>query len=144
MENNISQKVEEVLNHTTPQVVKPGVMTMPKFPHKSFYQKRIFIVLALIVLLIVLTSIFTLFNVGRFKKPVPYVKKPLSEAEYNQLVDKLKQEGFFDTAQIEDKELKKLQAEFESHPEYQNPPITPASRESLSEMSGTTGVVQNK
>ncbi len=137
MENNLSQKAEEVIAKTTPQVAKPGVMTMPKMPHRSFFKKPIFVVLVLIVLLIILSAVFTLFNVGRFKKPIPYTTEPMNDAEYNQLVDKLTDEGFFSTAQVDEKKLDELQKEYESDERFINKPITDETRQNILDNSGT-------
>jgi hypothetical protein len=158
MENNLSQKADQVLNtpksaNTGPEpkemfvrdsiLVRPGMTTMPKVPQRSFFKKPIFIVLFLVILLIVLTAIFTLFDMGRFKKEVPYVKKPLTEEEYGKLVDQLKDEGFFTVAEIEPEKLKELQATYEADERFKNPPpSTPEERQKLSENSGTQGVVQ--
>jgi hypothetical protein len=141
MEHNLSQKADEVIGAQASKS-KLGTFTMPRIPQKSFFKKPVFIVLLLIILLIILGSIFTLLNIGRFEKVSPYQKKLPTEAEYKAYVDGLKEDGFFETAQLSSEELKKAQNAFESDPRFQTTPsATPESRQQLLN-SGTPGVVQ--
>lgn len=157
MENNLSQKAEEVLHTMEAEpktdapketfvrqsiLERPGMVTMPKTPHKSFFKKPIFIVLLLIVLLVVLTSIFSLFNLGRFRQAGEYKKQPMSDAEYQELVKRLEAEGFFNVVELTPAQLEKAQTAYETDTRFQDPPPpTPEERQKTLEKSGTPGVV---
>ncbi len=144
MENNLSQKAEAVLSRKKVLVEqKPKAVSLPPIPHKSFFKKRIFIILVLIVLLTILGTIFSLLNVSMFKKEVPYEKKIMSPEEYSAMIESLKNDGFFNVPTVTPEKLEKIQDSYESAGYMvDQPPRSAADRQKALQDNGTVGVVQ--
>ncbi len=145
MENNLSQRVDEVLNQKTNQIENATSQNTPfRHSHKEYFRKPIYIVAMLIVLLIILSTVFSLLNVGMFKKKQPYVKQPMTQEEYKVFVDELKEDGFFNIPTIEPEKLTEIQDKYQNSGYLNSQTDSEKARSSVLQENGTVGIIQEK
>jgi uncharacterized protein YxeA len=145
MENNLSQRVDEVLNQKAHQPQSAPTQSAPLRPvHKEYFRKPLYIVAMLIILLIILSAVFTLLNVGMFKKKEPYVKDTMSQEEYTVFVEELKDSGFFDVPSVDPKKLKEIQDQYQNSGYLNSQTDSNGDRNSVLQENGTVGIIQEK